>query len=268
MSMSPRARPILRIGARTSSRSLAIVTVAVFVGFVAVWAWKSVNTTAGAFPPSPAETASRLWTDLRDGRLWADFKATGSRVVIAFAISTAMALPLGILAGTSRRWQAAVLPFSEFVRYMPVTAFVAVSIVWVGVDESQKWFLIWMGTFFQQVLMVADDTKRVPGELLDVGRTLGLRDSEILRTIVLRSAAPRIWDSNRLALGWAWTWVVLAEQVNPKHGLGYAINLGQKFNQLDRIAAYLVALGILGLVTDQVLRAVGRRLFQHEQVRT
>jgi NitT/TauT family transport system permease protein len=179
-----------------------------------------------------------------------------------------MAVPLGVLAGTSRRWEAAVVPFSEFVRYMPVTGFVSLSIVWFGVDERQKWFIIWMGTFFQQVLMMMDDTKRVPSELVDVGRTLGMGRPDILRSIVLRSAAPRMWDSTRLALGWAWTWVVLAELVNANSGLGHGIELGRRFFQSDKIIAYLLVLGVIGLLTDQIMRAVGRRLFRHEQVRS
>lgn len=243
------------------------VTGAVFVVFVLVWLWASQTTGRGNFPPSPGKAIGRIVTDA-SGPLWTDIWASTWRIVIAFAFSTALALPLGVLAGISRRWEAGVVPFSEFIRYMPVTGFGSLSIVWFGLDEKQKWFIIWLGTFFQQVLMVIDDTKRVPREFVDVGRTLGMDDRRILRDIVVRAAAPRIWDSTRLALGWAWTWVVLAELVNADNGLGHAIENGRRLFQYDKIIAYLVVLGIIGLITDQTLRAVGRRLFRHEQVRT
>ena len=253
-------------GWRSGRIRLPLITLASFSVVLGLWLWWSAHPTSNGFPPTPGRSVGRVLWEARRGQLWADLGASTSRILIGFVISAAMALPLGLVAGRTRVGQAAIVPFTEFVRYMPVTAFLAFSIILFGLDEGQKWFLIWMGTFWQLVLMVADDAKRVPNELVDAGRTMGLSDAAILRRIVLRAAAPKLWDSHRLALGWAWTWVVLAEQVNPKHGLGYAIDLGRKFNAYDKILGYLLVLGVVGLVTDQVLRMVGRRLFQHEQL--
>jgi NitT/TauT family transport system permease protein len=149
---------------------------------------------------------------------------------------------------------------------MPVVAFVPLSIVWVGTDDSQKFLIIWMGTFFQQVLLVMDASKRVPKDLVDLGRTLGLKDSKILRRIILPSAAPGIWDALRISLGWAWTWLVLAELVAATSGLGYRITLAQRYFNTDTIIAYVIVLGILGLITDQVFRALGRKFFRYEEM--
>lgn len=250
---------------RPRSTPLPLVTALSFGVVLVLWLWWSAHPTSNGFPPTPGRSIGRVFWEARAGDLWPDLWASTSRILVGFLISAVLALPLGIVAGRTRVGQAAIVPFTEFVRYMPVTAFLAFSIILFGLDEGQKWFLIWMGTFWQLVLMVADDAKRVPNELVDAGRTLGLSKLAIMRRIVLRSAAPRLWDSHRLALGWAWTWVVLAEQVNPKHGLGYAIDLGRKFNAYDKILGYLLVLGMVGLVTDQLLRFVGRRLFQHEQ---
>lgn len=252
-----------RIGGH--ERLAALVTAGAFAVFLLLWLWWAAHP-RNSFPPTPGKSIGRVFWEIRHGDFWADLGYSTRRILIGFGIAAVMALPLGILAGRSRLWQAGVMPFSEFVRYMPVTAFLSFSIIQFGLDERQKWFIIWMGTFWQLVLMVADDVKRVPNEFVDAGRTLGLSNTKILRRIVLRAAAPRLWDSHRLALGWAWTWVVLAEQVNPKHGLGYAIDLGRRYNNYDKIFGYLLVLGVVGLITDQVWRAIGRHLFRHEQL--
>jgi NitT/TauT family transport system permease protein len=96
---------------------------------------------------------------------------------------------------------------------------------------------------------------------VDIGRTLGMKDRSILARIVLPSSAPGIWDSMRISLGWAWTWPVLAELVAATSGLGYRITTAQRFFQTDTIIGYILVLGVLGLVTDQVMKASGRALF-------
>jgi NitT/TauT family transport system permease protein len=145
---------------------------------------------------------------------------------------------------------------------MPVVSFVPLTMVWLGIDDTQKFAIVFIGTFFQEVLLVMDNTKRVPMELVNIGRTLGMRDAGVLVRIVLPSAAPLIWDTLRISLGWAWTWVVVAEMVAATSGLGYRTNVAIRFGQMDTIIGYLIVLGILGLVTDQLMKAVGRALFR------
>jgi NitT/TauT family transport system permease protein len=110
-----------------------------------------------------------------------------------------------------------------------------------------------------------DNTKRVPLDFVDIGRTLGMKDRSILARIILPGAAPGIWDSMRISLGWAWTWLVLAELVAATSGLGYRITTAQRFFQTDTIVGYILLLGVLGLVTDQFMKFVGRRLFGYAE---
>jgi NitT/TauT family transport system permease protein len=110
-----------------------------------------------------------------------------------------------------------------------------------------------------------DDVKRVPRELIDIGYTLGLGDLAILRRIIVPSAAPAIWDTLRISLGWAWTWIVLAELVASTTGLGYRINVAQRYFATDTIIGYLLVLGILGLVTDQTMKLAGRLAFPWDE---
>ena len=153
-------------------------------------------------------------------------------------------------------------PLVDFVRYMPVVGFVPLTIIWIGIGDSQKWSIVFIGTFFQEVLLVMDNVKRVPKELVDIGQTLGLKDVGILRRIILRAAAPAIWDTLRISLGWAWTWIVLAELVAANTGLGYRISAAQRFFNTETIIGYLLVLGLLGLITDQAMKAAGRWMFR------
>lgn len=213
------------------------------------------------FLPGPGEVVNRLAELGRQGDLWSDIGVSGYRIMVGFLIATVMAIPLGILAGSYRVWEAAVEPLVDFIRYMPVVAFVPLTILWVGTDDTQKFLIIWLGTFFQQVLLIMDNVKRIPGDFIDMGRTFGLRDRSILRRILLPAAAPGVWDSMRISLGWAWTWLVVAELVAATSGLGYRILTAQRFFQTETIIGYLLVLGVLGLMTDQFMRISGRRLF-------
>jgi NitT/TauT family transport system permease protein len=145
---------------------------------------------------------------------------------------------------------------------MPAIAFVPLTIIWIGVGEEQKWLVIWIGTFFTQVLMVMDNVKRVRRELVDIGYTLGMTDRAILGRIVIPSASPAIWDTLRITLGWAWTWLVLAELVAADDGLGHRVVLAQRYLQTDTIFVALIVIGAIGLLMDQVMKFAGRRLFR------
>jgi len=264
-----RRRPeMLRIGGQIGLGPFLAISGLVFAGLLALW----YAVTAGGlvrpiFLPGPGEVLDRLRDLAQGGELWADTRVSVYRIAVGFLIATAMAVPIGILVGTYRFWEAALEPLVDFIRYMPVVAFVPLTILWAGTDDTQKFVIIWIGTFFQQVLLITDNTKRVPLDFVDIGRTLGMRDRSILRRIVLPAAAPGVWDSMRISLGWAWTWLVLAELVAATSGLGYRITTAQRFFQTDTIIGYILVLGLLGLITDQVMKAAGRRMFRYAEGR-
>nr|WP_281369901.1 ABC transporter permease subunit [Leifsonia psychrotolerans] len=185
------------------------------------------------------------------------------RILSAFLVSAALALPLGLLMGRIRFFEALFVPLTEFIRYMPVVAFVPLTVVWVGVGELQKLVLIFIGTFFALLLMIMDNVHRTPKEFVESGRTFGMSERRILWRIVLRASWPTIWDSFRLALGWCWTWLVLGELLTASSGLGFRITLAQRFLDTELIFGYILVLGLLGLITDQVMRLIGRLLFTY-----
>ena len=259
-----RRRPsAFRIGGSITPRAYVATSALAFATFVAGWLLvRTLNLADEQFLPGPLEVLARLGRLASDGTLWADVAVSLWRITAGFMLATVLALPIGVLIGTYRFAEALIEPFIDFVRYMPVVGFVPLTIVWIGVDDWQKFSIVFIGTFFQEVLMVMDGVKRVPLELVNIGRTLGIRDAGILARIVVPSAAPAIWDTLRICLGWAWTWVVLAELVAATSGLGYRINAAQKFFNTDTIIGYLIVLGVLGLATDQTMKALGRVFFR------
>ena len=124
------------------------------------------------FLPSPGQVLSRLGELWRIGQLAADVGISIYRISLGFLISTALALPIGVLIGCYRAWEAAIEPFVDFIRYMPVVAFVPLTILWAGTGDTQKFLIIFIGTFFQQVLLVMDNVKSVPRDFINLGRTL------------------------------------------------------------------------------------------------
>lgn len=264
----PRRGSLFVIGRQPSRRSYLGIAIGVFVLLALSWVVASASgLVPPIFLPSPGAVWQRLLTLAGNGTLWADMQVSLYRIAVAFLLSSVMAIVIGVLAGCYGFWKAAVEPLVDFIRYMPVVAFVPLTILWSGTDDLQKFLIIWIGTFFQQVLMVMDAVKRVPGDFIGLGRTLGLADRKILLKIVLPSAFPGIWDALRISLGWAWTWLVLAELVAATSGLGYRITVSQRFFQTDTIIAYILLLGVLGLVTDQAMRGAEKLLFRYNRRR-
>ena len=263
----PRRRTFA-IGGRISASRYIAIAAAVFCAIAFLW-WSV--TAAGLvlplFLPSPAQVWNRLSELWSSGQLAADTGISVYRITVGFLISTLFALPIGVLIGCYRNWEAAIEPVVDFIRYMPVVAFVPLTILWAGPTDLQKFLIIWIGTFFQQVLLIMDNVKSVPRDFINLGRTLEMREMRILQRIVVPSALPAIWDSMRISLGWAWTWLVVAELVAATSGLGYRITTAQRFFQTDLMFGYLLLLGILGLATDQGMKYLGRRFFRYLETR-
>jgi NitT/TauT family transport system permease protein len=261
---SRRRRPsALAIFGSIGIRDYLLVAALGFLVVLALWLGaRALGLADERFLPWPGQVLDRLASLGADGTLWADIAASVGRIAVGFGLATLLAIPIGVLIGTYRFAEALIEPLVDFVRYMPVVGFVPLTIIWIGIDDPQKWSIVFIGTFFQEVLLVMDDVKRVPRELVDIGRTLGLRDGGILRRIVLRASAPGIWDTLRISLGWAWTWIVLAELVAASTGLGYRISAARRFFNTDTIIGYLIVLGVLGLLTDQSMKAMGRWMFR------
>ena len=245
------------------------IAVASFVLGLSLW-W--AVTAAGAvdplFLPGPGAVARRFYSWLLSGDLTSDALVSIFRVTAGFLLSAVMALPLGLAIGAYRPLRAFFEPLLEFARYLPAVAFVPVVLLWAGIGEASKVMVIWIGTFFQMVIMLSEDVARVPMPQIEAARTIGASDREVLLLVLLRSALPAMFDTMRITLGWAWTYLVVAELVAANSGLGYAILKAQRFLQTDRIFVGIIVIGLIGLTCDQILRLAHRKLFPWARTRS
>jgi NitT/TauT family transport system permease protein len=242
--------------------SYRLLALAGFAALFALWAWASHRDSMNpVFVPTPEEVLRAARALFADEKLWMDLKLSIFRVTAGFLLAAAIGVPLGLWMGSFKVVEAVTQPIVEFVRYVPVPALIPILMVLFGIDELSKIALIWVGTFFQLVLMVADEVRRVPDNLLQVSYTLGARRGEVIRRVLWPAARPGIFDALRLCNGWAWTYVVVAELVAANEGLGYRILKFSRFLQTPQMWVYVILLGLIGLALDAAFRTLNRRLF-------
>jgi NitT/TauT family transport system permease protein len=213
------------------------------------------------FMPGPLDVLNRTFSWFSDESLMGDIWISTYRVFAGFLLSAILAIPLGVLIGTYQPMKAMFEPLMDFIRYMPAVAFIPLVMLWVGIDESSKITIIFIGTFFQMVLMVAEDIRRVPINQIEAAHTMGANKSEIVSLVILQSAKPALLDTMRVTMGWAWTYLVVAELVAANSGLGYSILRAQRFMQTDKIFAGIILIGLIGLAIDQLFRLLHRKSF-------
>lgn len=178
-----------------------------------------------------------------------------------FAWASLLGVPLGILCGTFALFSKLNEPFIDFIRYMPAPAFGTLMVAVLGTQEAPKVAIIFIGTFFQMVLVLANTTRQIDTALLEAAQTLGARRWRLVTHVVIPGVLPRLYIDMRILLGWAWTYLIVAELIGEKSGItAYIQQQGRYFN-FDRVYAGIVSIGLLGLGTDQILQVLGWRLF-------
>ena len=236
--------------------------IAFFMLFVAAWA---VATLSGFV--SPTFLADPL-TMVREGyTLFAkygfakDVALTIWRVLGGFVLATAVAVPLGIAMGAYKPIEAFFEPFVSFARYLPASAFIPLLILWAGIGELQKLLVIFIGSFFQIVLMVAVTVGSTRRDLVEAAYTLGADASGVVRRVLLPNSAPAIAETLRLVLGWAWTYVIVAELIGASSGIGHMITDSQALLNTGQIIFGIIVIGMIGLVSDFAFKWANQRLF-------
>ena len=259
-----RLRALFAYRGKSSGRADLGLGVVAFALFLALWSLVSLfEIVPQRFLPLPWEVVQALWRMFAEQNFIEDVWISVARVWGAFALSVVMAVPIGIWMSSYRIVGTLIEPIVDFIRYLPVPALVPLLIIWFGIGEGSKIAVLWMGTFFQLVLLIADDAKRVPREFIEIGYTLGARPSQITRDIVLRSMLPSMVDNLRITLGWCWTWIIVAEIVAANSGIGHAIWAARRFLKTPDVMAGILTVGIIGLLTDQAIRALHRRYFRY-----
>ncbi len=212
------------------------------------------------FLPSPSDVVRSAVALLREGSLLMHTRASLLVIVTGWALAAAMAVPLGILMGTLKLVEAVVEPLVDFVRYLPVSAMIPLLILYIGIGTAEKVAVIFIGTFFQLVLLVADASATVSKDLLDSAYTLGARRRTVLTRVLVPATLPGVMDNLRITMGWAWTYLIVAELVSADRGLGYLILDAMRGLNTDRIFVGLLVIGLLGLGFDMLFKWLHRVL--------
>jgi len=218
--------------------------------------------------PAPHEVAQALYSafttapETRDGQ-WLHESLWHSIQIIfwGFFISSLIGVPLGVLAGAYAPVARLTEPFIEFFRYLPAPAFGALAVAILGIYDGPKIAIIVIGTLFQQVLIVANTTRKLDAALVEAALTLGARNSQLLRRVVVPGILPDLYRDQRILLGWAWTYLIVAELIGTTSGITFFITQQARFQHFANVYAAIAMIGLLGLGTDMALGLAGRRLF-------
>ncbi len=233
-----------------------------FVLFVGAWA---IATLGGFVSPTFLADPVTMVKDgvylLTEQGFLADIGVTVWRVVGGFVMAAAVAVPLGIAMGAYKPVEALLEPFVSFARYLPASAFVPLLILWAGIGELQKLLVIFIGSVFQIVLMVAVAVAATRRDLVEAAYTLGADDAGVVRRVLIPANAPDIAEILRLVLGWAWTYVIVAELIGASSGIGYMIINSQALMATGQIIFGIIVIGLIGLVSDFAFKWLNRRLF-------
>ena len=245
-----------------TSRQRVAYGIAFFVLFVALWAWATfggyVSKTFLANPLTMLQEGLELL--VKHGFLF-DIGMTIWRVIGGFVLAAIIAVPLGVLMGAYKPIEAFMEPFVSFARYLPASAFIPLLILWAGIGELQKLLVIFIGAVFQIILMIAVNVGNTRRDLVEAAYTLGASDSGIIRRVLLPSSAPEIAEILRLVLGWAWTYVIVAELIGSSSGIGHMITDSQALLNTGQIIFGIIVIGLIGLVSDFLFKAFNAWLF-------
>jgi len=249
---------------KSNARANFALGIAAFALFIAVWySIVLTGTVPERFLPLPGTVVQTMLRLLTEAHFLNDIWVSVARVWGAFLLSALFAVPIGIWMSNYRLVAALLEPIVDFIRYLPVPALVPLLIIWFGIGEASKIAVLWMGTFFQLVLLVTDDAKRIPREFVESGFTLGAKPNQITRDILLPAMLPSLVDNLRITLGWCWTWIIVAEIVAAKSGIGHYIWSMRRFLKTPEVMSGILVIGIIGLLTDQAIRAWHRRHFRY-----
>lgn len=232
------------------SLSIGLIIATLTVPFV-TWCLISYGgSVSKLFLPTPTqvvEAAGDMWTNKG---LLGDIIASSLRVLAGFTLAAICSIPLGIAMGTFRSMESIIQPIVGTIRYMPVAAFIPLIIIWVGLGETSKVLIVFMGIFFVNVMMIADAVKFVPAEMLNVSYTLGASRRQVLFRVILPAVSPSIMDTFRVNVSGAWNFLVIAELLAADSGLGYRILKAQRFLSTDEIFVGILIIGAIGFCLD------------------
>jgi ABC-type nitrate/sulfonate/bicarbonate transport system permease component len=212
-----------------------------------------------ALLPPPQDVVVAAWELIRSGELWRHFRDSIKREFVAF-LWASIAIPIGIAMAWWKAVEEQVDPLIEVLRPVPPLAWIPLSILWFGIDDTQNEFIIFLGCFFPILVNTIAGVKGVEPNLVRAARCLGASEASILWRVVLRAALPQIITGIRVGLGVGWMALVAAELVGANSGLGFLINDARTVLRTDFVIVGMATIGIVGLAIDRAIRFAGTKL--------
>ena len=218
--------------------------------------------------PAPGDVAAAFYTsfttppqDQNGLWLYQSLWQSIQTILWGFVISSLIGVPLGILCGAHSGLARLVEPFVEFFRYLPAPAFGTLAVAALGIYAGPKIAIIVIGTLFQQILIIANTTRKADFALVEAALTLGTRNLRLLTSVIIPSVLPDLYRDQRILLGWAWTYLIVAELIGATTGISLFITQQSRYLHYANVYAAIAMIGILGLGTDLILASLGRKLF-------
>ena len=234
--------------------SLLIILVALAIPLT-LWAIVSyAGLVPSMFLPTPTAVIQSGIEMFTQDDLLNDVLVSCGRVLAGFIVAALIGVPMGIAMGTFASMESFFAPFVGTVRYMPVTAFVPLIVIWVGLGEAAKILIITLGVVLYNAIMVADAVKFIPNEMINVAYTLGASRREVLSKVILPATFPSVLDTLRVNISGAWNYLVIAELVAAQSGLGFRIIQAQRFLQTEKVLFCIALIGLIGLIIDYGLK--------------
>ena len=230
--------------------------------------WYAI-TRADILPPFALPYPAGVVTAM--GRLWTEYDLLGNvfqswwRIAQAFAWSALIAVPLGLLMGSFPALYHLINPIAAPMRGMPITAFLPAFIALFGMDEGMKVGFLFFGMMFYLLAVVVEEVNKVDDALLETAYTLGAKTPQVL-WLIFRASFPAIFGSFRILYDIGWTYVILAEMVNSRKGVGYMVEAARKVLDFERVYAGIIAIGVAAFLFRWLLSVLEDRLFPYQRV--
>jgi taurine transport system permease protein len=214
------------------------------------------------FLPAPSGVLKRMAAMAagEDAVLLHDIRMSAQRVLTGFVLSAAVGVPLGLVMGMSLGVRALLNPIVSIIRPLPALSWIPLSMLWLGIDEQQKYAIVFMGSFASVLVYTTDATMRVDQTLIMAARNLGANRLQTIRHVVLPGALPNVLSGLKVVLAIAWTCVISAEMVGANSGLGFRIWTAKEWSDTGQVLVGMLSISITVLVLDILFRGLERVL--------
>ena len=256
---------MINLREKSANHERIICAAVSIVIFLCLWQVIAVYTKVSIFLPGPIEVLRAFFISfvkpIGENRITGHTFWSLSRVLTGFFIGSSLGIIAGILMGLYKPVNYFIWPLFELIRPIPAIAWIPLSIVWFGLGEPAKHFLIALSSFCAVTINAYTGTSSVDEALIGAAKMLGANDKQVFATIILPAAVPQIFAGLQIAIGAAWMTVVAAEMVRSSEGLGWIVIKGQEVNSMVQILVGILCIGIIGFILATVMRAIEAKLF-------